>query len=222
MARRGKAIWSSVPWWERRFRRPTRRPWVLGVAGIGAGAILGLALVATGIVVPAGPIPRIEVPAPRNELLATGIPTLTAPPSRESIDMPSSPGGEAPAEIADSTPVELRGRIGFCRGRAGNNCVIDGDSFILDGESIRLAAIDAPEMGNPGCAAEADLAQAAKSRLQELLNDGAIVLVRNADRDQDRFGRSLRDAEVDGRSVSDTLVAEGLARPWRGQKENWC
>jgi endonuclease YncB( thermonuclease family) len=32
----------------------------------------------------------------------------------------------------------------------------------------------------------------------------------------------LRDAEVDGASVGEQLIAEGLAQPWRGQKADWC
>lgn len=112
--------------------------------------------------------------------------------------------------------------IGQCSGRSGDNCVIDGDSFILNGETVRLAGIDAPEIGSPGCAAERALGERAKARLRVLLNGGAIELVANADRDRDRHGRLLRDARVNGGSVSARLVDEGLARPWRGRKESWC
>jgi endonuclease YncB( thermonuclease family) len=110
----------------------------------------------------------------------------------------------------------------FCAGRNGSNCVIDGDTFILGDETIRLGLIDAPELGNPACEAERELAQPAEQRLYTLLNAGAVSLQKVGDRDRDRFDRLLRDATVNGQSVSETLVSEGLARPWRGQKEPWC
>jgi putative transposase len=34
--------------------------------------------------------------------------------------------------------------------------------------------------------------------------------------------RTLVVINVEGRSVGETMVAEGLARPWRGRRENWC
>jgi endonuclease YncB( thermonuclease family) len=110
----------------------------------------------------------------------------------------------------------------FCQSREGDNCVIDGDSFILRGETIRLAPIDAPEMGTPRCEAERQLAEQAEQRLHSLLNQGPVVLERSGFRDQDGYGRSLRDAVVNGRSVSEQLVAEGLAQPWRGRRAEWC
>jgi endonuclease YncB( thermonuclease family) len=141
--------------------------------------------------------------------------------------LPLSAPGHLPVESAaaaarDAAAEPVRMRFGFCEGREGDNCVIDGDSFILAGETVRLAPIDAPEMGNPRCDQERQLAGRAERRLHSLLNEGPVVLERSGFRDQDRFGRSLRDAVVNGRSVSDQLVAEGLAQPWAGQKADWC
>jgi endonuclease YncB( thermonuclease family) len=112
--------------------------------------------------------------------------------------------------------------FGFCQGREDDNCIIDGDSFNIHGQSVRLAGIDAPELGNPGCESERQLAERAEERLHELLNGGAVRLIRTGVRDRDRYGRLLRDAEVDGASVGEQLIAEGLAQPWRGQKADWC
>jgi endonuclease YncB( thermonuclease family) len=112
--------------------------------------------------------------------------------------------------------------FGFCRGREGDNCVIDGDSFILQGETIRLAPIDAPELGNAKCARERALGERAERRLHQLLNAGLVKLERSELRNQDRFGRLLRDAVVNGRSVSEQLLEEGLAQRWEGQHTDWC
>jgi endonuclease YncB( thermonuclease family) len=49
-------------------------------------------------------------------------------------------------------------------------CVVDGDTFWLDGVKIRIADIDAPELSPARCEAERLKGEAAKSRLQRLLN----------------------------------------------------
>ena len=40
--------------------------------------------------------------------------------------------------------------------------------------------------------------------------------------DEDRYGRKLRIVMVDGESVGDTLVGEGLARWYEGGRRPWC
>jgi micrococcal nuclease len=101
-------------------------------------------------------------------------------------------------------------------------CVIDGDTFFFAGEKIRIADIDAPETGGAQCANEAELGARATSRLQELLNEGPFELRGYQSRDTDRYGRKLRVVVRDGRSIGDTLVAEGLARRWSGRRLPWC
>lgn len=58
-------------------------------------------------------------------------------------------------------------------------------------------------------------------RLQQLLSAGPFTLA-PAERDADRYGRKLRIATRDGRSIGAMLVAEGLARPWEGARRPWC
>ena len=100
--------------------------------------------------------------------------------------------------------------------------VIDGDTFDLGGERIRIADIDTPEVEGR-CAHESALAARATDRLEALLGDGGFALHPLANgRDEDRYGRKLRIVTRDGRSIGDTLVAEGLARTWTGRREPWC
>jgi micrococcal nuclease len=101
------------------------------------------------------------------------------------------------------------------------NCVVDGDTFWFEGERVRIADIDAPEIFRPECTYEAELGERSTKRLQALLNDGPFEL-RRGSRDRDVYGRLLRTVHRDGRSLGDRLVEEGLARPWRGRSEKWC
>ncbi len=100
-------------------------------------------------------------------------------------------------------------------------CVVDGDTFWLAGEKIRLADINAPETHQAQCPAERELGEAAKLRLLELLNAGPVTL-QDGTRSHDRYGRRLAIAVRKGESLGAQLVAEGLAEPWRGRRSNWC
>lgn len=108
-----------------------------------------------------------------------------------------------------------------CAARLRKNCVVDGDTFYFGTQKIRLADIDTPETHPPRCALEADLGDRATTRLSELLSAAPFELAR-FDRDTDRYGRKLRVAMRDGRSLGDILVSEGLARTWTGRREPWC
>lgn len=110
----------------------------------------------------------------------------------------------------------------FCQGAKRVTCVVDGDTFWLDGEKIRIADIDTPEIGTPQCARELALGEKAKHRLQSLLNGGPFEMHSISDRDTDQYGRKLRILVRNGQSIGDKLVAEGLARTWEGQRRPWC
>ena len=120
------------------------------------------------------------------------------------------------------------GATGFSGDSGGNPVeaigdvrVIDGDTFDLAGERIRIADIDTPEVDGR-CAYESDLASRATTRMRALLSEGPFELHPIAGRDEDRYGRKLRIVTRGGRSLGDTLVAEGLARTWTGRREPWC
>ena len=113
------------------------------------------------------------------------------------------------------------GSFALCAATSRPNCVVDGDTIRYGGIKIRLADIDAPEVFSPKCASEARRGERATRRLLELMNAGPFQLVAGG-RDEDRYGRKLRVIERGGRSLGDTLVAEGLARPWDGARRSWC
>ncbi len=133
--------------------------------------------------------------------------------------------GEGTASIkakASQETIHSPQPFNMCHQGGGTNCVVDGDTFWLDGEKIRIADIDTPETHPARCAHEAELGDAATKRLQDLLNAGPFSL-QSTLRDTDRYGRKLRVIVRGGQSLGDTLVSEGLARPYAGgYREGWC
>ena len=109
-----------------------------------------------------------------------------------------------------------------CSTGARLNCVVDGDTIWAGGEKIRLADIDAPEVFSPDCPSEKQLGDRATMRLAALLNEGRVELKTSGSRDRDKYGRLLRVAYVDGRSVGQTLISEGLAHKWGNHQQGWC
>lgn len=88
---------------------------------------------------------------------------------------------------------------------AGPLVVLDGDTLRLpDGQRVRLAAVDTPELGRP-CAAEARDFTAAR-----LAQATAFALDPPAP-PRDHYGRLLADVLLDGESLSAALLGAGLA-----------
>ena len=112
----------------------------------------------------------------------------------------------------------------FVRCGSGPNraCVHDGDTFRIDGRKIRLLGIDAPELADPQCAAERQLAERSARRLLVLLNEGPFDMVTDIREDRDQYGRELKRLERDGQWIGDRLIDEGLAQPYLGRKGDWC
>lgn len=96
--------------------------------------------------------------------------------------------------------------------------VIDGDTVKIGGEVIRISGIDTPEIRGR-CDAERRLALVAKRRLADLLDDATPIVIRGK---RDRYGRTLATIQINGLDVGAILIAEHLARPWRGKREPWC
>jgi micrococcal nuclease len=118
-------------------------------------------------------------------------------------------------------PFIIAAAFALCASGPRTTCVVDGDTFWLNGEKVRIADINAPETHGAECAEERDLGQQAALRLTQLLNAGAFTLAIEG-RTTDRYGRALRVIRRDGRSLGAALVSEGLAEPWRGRRSDWC
>jgi endonuclease YncB( thermonuclease family) len=108
----------------------------------------------------------------------------------------------------------------------GRAVIIDGDTFALGSERVRILNIDAPETRGARCERELVLGLKAKERLAGLLRAGSVDIVRDG---EDRYSRTLARVSVGGLDVGSVLVGEGLALPWRDGLEarearlrDWC
>lgn len=137
---------------------------------------------------------------------------------------PMDAGAPIAESVSGSDAVQNRG--GY---RVGPLRIIDGDTFVSEGETIRIANIDAPEL-SPGseCLAEANLAEVAKRDLDQILGaswagTGSAIIPRIERAGRDRYGRTLaRVGSVDGKDVGEELIARGVAVRWTGKRADWC
>lgn len=96
--------------------------------------------------------------------------------------------------------------------------VIDGDTIEFDGETIRIANIDAPEKTSPECEAEARLAIFSAEVLSYMTSNLSIKRV-----GKDKYGRTLAYLRFHGSDVGEMMIKQNAARPYDGGKrQSWC
>ncbi len=102
----------------------------------------------------------------------------------------------------------------------GSACIADvhdGDTIrTCEGERIRIANIEAPEMrGSPKCRrggwCDYALAEQSRDELAAFLASGMVTISRSG---TDRYDRTLATVAVDGLDVGEHLISRSLARPW--------
>lgn len=100
----------------------------------------------------------------------------------------------------------------------------DIDVTIATERSVRLSSINTPELSNPQCEAERELAKKAKTVLEEKLRGAKLVFVTRGE-ELDRYARWLGNIEADGSLVTRSLIDAGLADPYGGGARDlgkWC
>lgn len=140
-------------------------------------------------------------------------PALTVP---APMERPAEQPAEQPA------PPAADGVTFYFCGIRHDNCVIDGDTFLFNGERILIADIDAPETKLAKCDEERSRGAHAKARLRELLNAGRFTLADSAAGFADTEAGKRRLVMRNGRSLGDLLLAEGLVRKRASQPLSWC
>lgn len=185
-----------------------KNPWLIP-ACIGAGVLGLIAIVSLGTANRSGPSEDSSDATVVEEPL-----------------QPSAQVADQQFEPSDPEPGMALGRFSesfdICVGSGRITCVVDGDTFWIQGVKVRVADIDTPEISQPQCDYEKALGTQATHRFMALLNAGPFELHRVGGSDEDMNDRKLRVVVRNGRSLGDQLVSEGLARTWTGRREPWC
>jgi micrococcal nuclease len=111
--------------------------------------------------------------------------------------------------------------FGLCSDPPHNDCVVDGDTFWLNGREIRIANVDAPEM-TAQCYAQANLAAEARRTLARVI-DGVPLQIHGVGRDRD--GRLIARVVTPKGDAGKRLLSWRVAVPWvPGQQAttDWC
>ena len=109
----------------------------------------------------------------------------------------------------------------YCGSGPHENCVVDGEIFWLNGEQIRIANVDAPQLDGR-CLSETARAREARATLQQLLDNQPIEL---RGKGRDAFGRVLAKVRIPDGDVGRKLVRFNVAATWKGREEpvsTWC
>lgn len=167
-----------------------RRPLSMALLSLVAGLMAGGCLPDSDRT-PAG---GLSVEPTATTASAAGSPSSVGPSTTSALSSPPDP-------VAPSTTAGQKDEPGWAV-----RSVTDGDTLVLeDGRRVRLAQVDAPETG-------ACFGSQSTQALSGLV-EGRIVTVRQPENgpERDRYGRTLGEVSVAGRSVNEDLVRSGAA-----------
>ena len=109
-----------------------------------------------------------------------------------------------------------------CANVSGPIRVVDGDTFEIGGDRVRLFGIDAPEIGQP-CILDSgttiDCGAWVDDQVTELYEGKTATCI---GRERDRYDRLIATCDVDGADMGRTLVAEGFARAFLFYSEDYA
>ena len=105
--------------------------------------------------------------------------------------------------------------------------VADGDTFTIMAEGqeqrVRFRGVDTPELSDPKCSRERELALQARQFVIEQLDAAQRITLIELDRAGDRYGRWLAYVYVDGESLAQQTIDAGLGRAYDGGlRSGWC
>jgi endonuclease YncB( thermonuclease family) len=109
--------------------------------------------------------------------------------------------------------------FGQCYNAFGPNCVLDGGTARIAGETVTIAGLEAPRITDAACDNEHAQGIDAAMKLAGLLNSGSVT-VGSAFRDEE--GRVVRTVAVGGNDVAKPMIAAGVARSLGSKARGWC
>lgn len=112
----------------------------------------------------------------------------------------------------------LAGAMPICGSGKRVTCVVDGDTFWLEGVKYRLKDVDTPEVHGK-CRNERRLAKKATEALRGFFERGEMQLTTYG---RGYYGRVLVRVSISGVDAGEWLIENGLARRWPDGKKWWC
>ena len=111
--------------------------------------------------------------------------------------------------------------------------VVDGDTVQVVVEvwfrtmvsvAVRIKGIDTPETSAQKCVKERDLGVQATALTSQLLPKGSMVILKDVQEDKYSGRVDAHIITMNGASVADILVKQGLAKPYtgKGSRPDWC
>jgi Micrococcal nuclease (thermonuclease) homologs len=176
---------------------------------------------------PAAPVPPRTVASIARDERRPGAPQRHDVLRTAAIGRPAPEGQTAPMPAAMKPDMPAasgnrhRTKFFLCGTAKQDDCVITADSFMLNGQKIRIAGIEVPDIRKPACEAERIKASDAKLRVRAFLDSGPFDVHAAHAGDEDSSGQKIRAISRNGVSLSDILVREGLARR-PGSAGGWC
>jgi endonuclease YncB( thermonuclease family) len=108
-----------------------------------------------------------------------------------------------PNTAVSAERVVLPSAIRKCETAKRITCVVDGDTLWLNGDKIRVADIDTPEITEPKCASELMRGNKATDRFITLINQGPLSFTRGREGIRTDTGASFA-------SLSETAAASAI------------
>jgi endonuclease YncB( thermonuclease family) len=117
---------------------------------------------------------------------------------------------------AVAAPIQAE-KFGDCTG--GPNCVIDGETIRVGGDTLKIAGMRAPKIRSARCDAEEQRGVKAVEELTALLNSGKVTTGGEV---TEPDGQVRTQVLVGGQDVAAAMIAASLAREPGSVPPSWC
>ena len=115
-----------------------------------------------------------------------------------------------------AAPIQTE-KFGDCTG--GPNCVIDGETIRVGGDTLKIAGMRAPRIRSARCDAEEQRGVKAVEELTALLNSGKVT---TGDQVREPDGQTRTEVLVNGQDVAAAMIAASAAREAGSIPPSWC